>query len=194
MTPLRQSLPCEIFSASATISSLRVRDSSSRLARSSRRCPRCRPISGPSASSRARQPDDVADRVGLDELGRDLLDRLGRLVRAEGAGAHPLLEQLDLERERVEAPGEERERLLGRALGVLADRALAVSRAHVDGAVGVDPAPLARQLAGLSALADGLALAVPVGGVALRGHVATPASALSGCCGSASPSSYACRR
>ena len=40
----------------------------------------------------------------------------------------------------------------GRALGVLADRALALGRAHVDGAVRVDPAPLARQLVGRSAL------------------------------------------
>ena len=120
------------------------------MARSARRCPRCTPISGPSASRRAVSADDVTDGVGLDELGGDLLDRLGRLVGAERTGTHALLEQLHLEGEGVEAPGEERERLLRRALGVLADGAFAVGRADVDGAVGVHAAPLARQPPGCS--------------------------------------------
>ena len=73
---------------------------------------------------------------------RTVLHRLGGLVGGQHAGLDPLLEQLDLEGERVVPLGEEGQRLLGRPLGVLPDGALAVGGPHVDGSVVVDASPL----------------------------------------------------
>ena len=106
-------------------------------------------LQGDHRAERVEAPDEraeVADGVGLGDLGGDGLDRLGGLLGRHHARPDPLLEQLDLEGQRLEALGEEGHGLFGRARGVLAHRAFAVGRPDVDGAVVVDPSPLVARL------------------------------------------------
>ena len=143
LAPLRQSVPAASFSASATIRSFSTLASAGFCARSALRASRCSPITRPKRVEPGDQRVEVADRVGVGRPApRTVLHRLGGLLGRHHAGPDPLLEQLDLEGQRVVAVGEELQRLLGRALGVLPDRALAVGGPHVDGAVVVDPTPL----------------------------------------------------
>ena len=145
LTPLRQSLPCEIFSASATISCLRVCDSSVRRARSSRRLLRCTPISGPRASSRALRPTMSPTALGSTSWAATfLIDS----VASSGLSApdrtrcsSSWTSNSSASKRRVK----KRQRLLGAALGVLADGALALGGADVDGAVRRRPGPTCSQ-------------------------------------------------
>ena len=85
---------------------------------------------------------EVADGVGLGDLAADGLDRGDGLVRGELRGPDALLEEADLGLERGVPLGVEAQRLLGRALGVLADGTLAVLRPDEDGPVLGDTSPL----------------------------------------------------
>ena len=145
LTPLRQSLPCEIFSASATISFLRVCDSSVRRARSSRRLLRCTPINGPRASSRALRPAMSPTALGSTSWAATfLIDSVassGLSAPERTRCSSSWTSNSSASKRRVK----KLKRLLGAALGVLPDSALAFGGADVDGAVRVDPTPRARR-------------------------------------------------
>ena len=133
--PRRRSAPCRPVASSSFCGAL-----GAALPRAAARSPGRARRAGP--SSPARSPTAWASTTWA----RDLLDRLGGLVRATARRRWTRCSSRSTSNgQRVVPPGEEGQRLLGRPLGVLADRALAVGGAHVDGAVLGDPAPLARR-------------------------------------------------
>ena len=103
--------------------------------------------------------DEVTDRVGVDDLLAQRLDRRGGLLGRQPPGGHALLEQVDLALELLEALGEELQRLLGRAGLVGPHGALAIGGSDIDGAVLGHPAPglltLCRVVSGLLVGAHG---------------------------------------
>ena len=140
--PARQSLPSAIFSASATSFSLATLASAVFWTRSARRDSRCPSITGRSASSRAVREARSPTALASVTCARDGLHRFERLLGRHHAGPDPLLEQLDLERQRLEPLGEEGQRLLRGARGVLPHRPLAVGGPDEDVSVLVDATPL----------------------------------------------------
>ncbi len=89
------------------------------------------------------QRGEVADGVGVADLGADCLDRLRGLLGCELGAVDPLLEELHLEGERGEALGEEVKRLLRCPCRVGPHRSFAIGGPDIHGAVVVDAAPFA---------------------------------------------------
>ena len=141
LAPARQSLPSASFSASATSFSLATLASAA-----------LRPLGlaglalrrdhRPSDVEPAGERGEVADRVGVGDLRRTVFTDSA----ASSGDITPELTRCSSRStsngERLVALGEEGQRLLGGAGGVLADRPLAVGGPDVDGAVLVDPTPL----------------------------------------------------
>ena len=140
--PARQSLPSAIFSASATSFSLDTLASAVFCARSARRDSRCPSITGRSASSRAvseaRSPTALASVTCAETVFTDWSASSGDItperIRCSSSSTS--------NDERLEPLGEEGQRLLGGARGVLPDRPLAVGGADEDVPVLVDATPL----------------------------------------------------
>src|SRR5690606_12403742 len=86
------------------------------------------------------QGGEVADGVGLRDVLAQRLQCAGDAARGRTA-PHSLLEESHLALEFDEFALEVGERLLRRRVGVLPDRALALSGANVDGARLIDPTP-----------------------------------------------------
>ena len=142
LAPLRQSLLSASFSASVTMASFWT----ARLGRALRPLGLARLALGgdhrPEGVQAAGERGQIAHGVRLDDLVTDGLHRLGRLLRGEHRGVDPLLQQAHLEREGGVPLGEELQRFVRRALGVLAHRAFAVDRLDEDRPVLGDPTPL----------------------------------------------------
>ena len=88
------------------------------------------------------QAGEVTDGVGRGDLLTETLHRGGCLLGGQLPGVDPLLEEVHLEGERVEAIGVELQRLLGAPLGVLPHGAFPIRGLDVDGAVLGHPAPV----------------------------------------------------
>ena len=84
------------------------------------------------------QGGKVADGVRVGDGAAQGLDGMPRIIRCQRAGGQPLLQQRDLQIQRLEAAHEEGQRLLCAHIGHLPDDAFAVAGGHVDGAVFLD--------------------------------------------------------
>ena len=113
LAPWRQSVPAASFSASPTMRSFSTLASACFCARSALRASRCSPISVAERVEPVDQSGEVADGVGVGHLSAHRPDRLGGLLGRHHTRLDPLVEQLDLEGQRVVAVGVELQSLLG---------------------------------------------------------------------------------
>ena len=122
--PARHSLLVDSRSASATSASFSVRASSSLAVRAALRCSRCSSITGASASSRATSDSRSPTACASATCSRTLATAVRASSIGTDAAADPPVEQVDLDRQPVEAPGVQRQRLGRVATGPLPDGTL----------------------------------------------------------------------